>query len=162
MIFITVGTAGFQFNRILEMFDSLIEEGLIQGENVFAQTGYSTYIPRHYQYIQFTDKEHHTDLLINADCIVSHAGTGTIVSALKMNKTVIAVPRLCEYGEHVDNHQLELIDVFLKKKYIMTANSIEEMRNCLQNIQEFKPEPFKSNNFNINQLIINFIDQLGE
>lgn len=162
MIFVTVGTAGFQFNRLLEMFDVLIDEGRLQPSEVFAQIGYSTYIPRNYKYVKFTDKEQHNSLLMNADCVVSHAGTGTITSALKMNKVVIAVPRLSKYGEHVDDHQIQLIEVFLEKRYIMTANTLEEMKDCLDRINTFEKVKFVSNNKYINELIINYIDDLGK
>ena len=40
MIFVTLGSQKFQFNRILIEIDKLIEDKYIT-ENVFAQTGYS-------------------------------------------------------------------------------------------------------------------------
>lgn len=42
MIFITLGSQKFQFNRLLKALDDLVEEGAIQ-EEVFAQIGYSDY-----------------------------------------------------------------------------------------------------------------------
>ena len=42
MIFITLGSQKFQFNRLLKAVDDLIEHKKIQDE-VFAQTGYSDY-----------------------------------------------------------------------------------------------------------------------
>lgn len=48
MIFITLGSQKFQFDRLLKAVDELIERGIIQDE-VFAQTGYSTYVPNNYK-----------------------------------------------------------------------------------------------------------------
>ena len=45
MIFITVGSQKFQFNRLLEQIDLLIENKIIK-EEVFAQIGSSDYIPK--------------------------------------------------------------------------------------------------------------------
>ena len=45
MIFVTLGTQNFSFNRLLEMVDRLVAEGVIQ-EPVMIQTGYSTYEPK--------------------------------------------------------------------------------------------------------------------
>ena len=59
-----------------------------------------------------------------ADIVITHGGTGAIVGALKKGKKVIAVPRLAKYGEHVDNHQLQLIEQFRE------SNLICECRNC--------------------------------
>ena len=49
MIFITLGSQKFQFNRLLKAIDKLIADGKITDE-VFAQIGYSDYIPVHFQY----------------------------------------------------------------------------------------------------------------
>ena len=52
MIFVTLGSQKFQFNRILMEIDQLIEDKYLT-ENVFAQTGYSDYEPKHYKYKNF-------------------------------------------------------------------------------------------------------------
>ena len=56
MIFITLGSQKFQFNRLLQAADELIEKGVITDE-VFAQVGYSDYEPQHFEYKQFLDRE---------------------------------------------------------------------------------------------------------
>ena len=56
MIFITLGSQKFQFNRLLKAIDKLIADGKITDE-VFAQIGYSDYIPVHFQYKTFLDRE---------------------------------------------------------------------------------------------------------
>lgn len=48
-IFITLGSQKFQFNRLLIAVDKLCEKKVISGEDVFAQTGYSDYVPRNYR-----------------------------------------------------------------------------------------------------------------
>ena len=48
MIFITTGSQKFQFNRLLQKIDELVAEGTIKDE-VFAQIGYSDYVPKHYE-----------------------------------------------------------------------------------------------------------------
>ena len=45
LIFITVGTSSYQFNRILEIVDELCNEGIIEGNDIFAQTGVCEYKP---------------------------------------------------------------------------------------------------------------------
>ena len=46
MIFVTLGSQKFQFNRLLIEIDRLIEEKYIT-DKVFAQIGYSDYKPKH-------------------------------------------------------------------------------------------------------------------
>jgi UDP-N-acetylglucosamine transferase subunit ALG13 len=43
-----------------------------------------------------------------ADAVVTHAGVGSILTALRMGHTPVVVPRLRRFGEHVDDHQVEL------------------------------------------------------
>ena len=56
MIFITLGSQKFQFNRLLKAIDKLVEQGKIK-EEVFAQIGYSDYQPINYNYKQFLDRD---------------------------------------------------------------------------------------------------------
>lgn len=56
MIFITVGSRSFQFNRLLEAIDIAIKKGEIKDE-VFAQIGPSEYKPTSYQYVDFLDQD---------------------------------------------------------------------------------------------------------
>ena len=55
-IFITLGSQKFQFNRLLIAVDKLCEKKVISGEDVFAQTGYSDYVPRNYSYNNFLEQ----------------------------------------------------------------------------------------------------------
>lgn len=111
MIFVTLGSQKFQFNRLLKEVDRLIEDHIIE-EEVFAQIGYSDYQPKNYKYKQFLSREEFIDLESNADIVITHGWTGAIIGAVKKGKKVIAVPRLSKYGEHVDDHQMQLIEQF--------------------------------------------------
>ena len=56
MIFVTLGSQKFQFNRLLKAIDELVERRKIK-EEVFAQIGYSDYQPINYKYKQFLDRD---------------------------------------------------------------------------------------------------------
>lgn len=43
-----------------------------------------------------------------ADVVVSHAGTGVTVSALRNGKFPVLLPRRPEFDEHIDDHQLQI------------------------------------------------------
>ena len=93
MIFITVGTQKFQFNRLLKEVDKLIEEKKIT-EEVFAQIGYSDYKPKNYRYKDFIDRDEYANIMKKCQKVITHGGTGAIVGAVKQEKKVIAIPRL--------------------------------------------------------------------
>lgn len=111
MIFITLGSQKFQFNRLLKAVDKLVANGTIT-DNVVAQIGYSDYKPQNFGYENFFDREMFAKIMDEAETVITHGGTGAIVGAVKKGKKVIAVPRLSKYGEHVDDHQLQLIEQF--------------------------------------------------
>lgn len=126
LIFVCTGSRNYQFDRLIKKLDELIEEKVIKDE-VFAQIGDGTYIPKNMQYKKFVDADEYKQFQQNAEIVITHGGTGSIVGALKNKKNVIAVPRLAEYGEHIDNHQLQIVDEFEKEGYILSAKSMEEL-----------------------------------
>lgn len=131
MIFITLGSQKFQFNRLLKYVDNIIEtEGLFG--DVFAQIGASDYRPRNYQYVDYLNREEFQKKMNESNVLITHAGTGAIISGLKNGAYVIAVPRKKEFGEHVDDHQYEIADAFQKSGYIQLANNENDLRRCLE------------------------------
>ena len=56
-IFITLGSQKFQFNRLLKAVDELCEKGTVDAEDVFAQIGYSDYLPKNFNYKKFLDRD---------------------------------------------------------------------------------------------------------
>ena len=127
VIFITVGTQKFQFNRLLKEIDRLIEEEKIT-EEVFAQIGYSGYKPKNYNK-DFIDRDEFEDIIKKCKIIITHGGTGSIIGAVKQRKKVVAVPRLKEFGEHVDDHQIQIVSEFESIGFIEAAQSVEMLGN---------------------------------
>lgn len=155
-IFITLGSQKFQFNRLLKEIDRLIEKKAIHDE-IFAQLGYSDYIPQYYDYKKFLDRDEFTKLEMKADIIITHGGTGAIIGAVKKGKKVIAVPRLAKYGEHVDNHQLQLIEQFKVQNLILGLNDCSELLDALNIIDEISFSEYKSNTMNYIENIEKYI-----
>lgn len=154
MIFVTVGSQKFQFNRLLKEIDKLIEEKNIT-EEVFAQIGYSDYSPKNYKYKSFLDRNEFTNIMSKCDKVITHGGTGAIIGAVKNEKKVIAVPRLSKYGEHVDDHQLQIIGEFEKMNFIYPIYEIEELGASIRYVDEKKFKQYISNT----KRIINSIEQ---
>ena len=160
-ILVSVGASEFSFERLLRIIDELCEEGVLDGNHVIAQKGVATYTPKHYRSFDLIGRDEYQKYMEQADVIISHAGTGSVIPALKIGKKVIVFPRLAKYGEHVDNHQLELADVFTHAGYTLCATNKEELKTCIRTLDEFTPPPFQSNTANMNRLIIDFIESNG-
>lgn len=154
MIFITLGSQKFQFNRLLKAVDDLVEKGTVTDE-VFAQSGYSDYEPKNYKFKKFLDREEFISMESKADIVITHGGTGAIIGAVKKGKKVIAVPRLTKYGEHVDDHQLQLIAQFTNQNLICGLNDCGELEKGLQFVNEHEFDSYQSNT----EMILNSIDR---
>lgn len=159
MIFVTLGSQKFQFNRLLIEVDRLIEEGKIT-EKVFAQTGYSDYKPKNYKFNKFLNRDEFNDIMSKCDKVITHGGTGAIIGAVKKGKKVIAIPRLSKYGEHVDDHQLQITKQFSDMNLSRSINKIDELEECLVEIEKLKFNFYVSNTKNILDSIEDFIEKI--
>lgn len=136
-LFITLGSQKFQFNRLLEAVDVLCENKIVDGNNVFAQIGYSDYRPHSYNYKLFLDRDEFGFEMEKADIVITHGGTGAIIGAVKRGKKVIAIPRLAKYGEHVDDHQLQLIKQFKELNLIYSCLDMD-LQKAFKKSKEYK------------------------
>lgn len=156
MIFVIVGSQKFQFNRLLRALDELIEAGAVT-EPVFAQTGESDYIPKHFEGVPFLDRASFAQKVAQSDIVITHGGTGAIIGALKQGKPVIAVPRRAQFGEHVDDHQFEIIGQFGSMGMLVPCYLMEELGAKLKEIAEVDVVPYQSNTTCIIENIATFI-----
>lgn len=153
MVFITLGSQKFQFNRLLKAVDELMLD-----EEVFAQIGYSDYKPVNYAYKEFLDRDEFLEIMGRADIVITHGGTGAIIGAVKKGKKVIAIPRLAKYGEHVDDHQLQLVEQ-LKRLNLICACEDGDLAKALEEVKNTVYKKYVSNTERIISSIEEFIEQ---
>jgi UDP-N-acetylglucosamine transferase subunit ALG13 len=133
LIFVCTGSRDYQFNRLIEELDRLVAAGEITDE-IFAQIGDSN-PPKHFPYERFVERKRFAQLQRDADLIISHAGTGALVGALKLGKKVIAVPRLAKYGEHIDDHQTQIAGVLAQEGYLKQVTEIGDLAAVIHSFQ---------------------------
>ena len=80
-----------------------------------------------------------------ADIVITHGGTGAIIGAVKRGKKVIAVPRLARFGEHVDDHQLQIIRSFDELGLILPCEDLSQLPEKLQEIEQMTFRAYTSN-----------------
>jgi UDP-N-acetylglucosamine transferase subunit ALG13 len=144
MIFVITGSQKFQFNRLLKKIDELVAEGKIS-EKVFAQIGYSDYIPHNYEYKDFLGRDEFAQIMSECTIVITHGGTGAIIGAVKQGKKVIAVPRLAKFKEHVDDHQVQLLKQFEEMQIICSCYDIENLEKYLLELEDMSFISYKSN-----------------
>ena len=161
MIFVMLGTQNNSFQRLLEEIDKLMDKNVIQGE-VVVQAGYTQYQPKNerMKIIDFMPREELDRFEQKADFIITHGGVGSIITSLEKGKKVIAVPRLHQYGEHVNNHQTEIVEKFNKSGNIIGIQSVEELEKAIKQVQEFEHKPYIKKKQKMLKIIENFIDNI--
>jgi UDP-N-acetylglucosamine transferase subunit ALG13/SAM-dependent methyltransferase len=105
MIFVTVGTHHQGFDRLVQAADEL---ALQSGEEVVIQRGVSSCQPKYARYFDFTSMQEMLEWMDKARVVVAQAGAGTIITAMKRGKPLVLSPRLKQYGENYNDHQVEL------------------------------------------------------
>ena len=157
MVLIMLGTQNNSFHRLLEEVDKLIQEKIIN-EEVIVQAGYTKYNSKNMKIVDFVPKEEIEELEKNASYIITHGGVGSIITSIEQGKKVIAVPRLKQYNEHVNDHQLDIINSFNKLEYIIGIKDVSELKDAIKRIKEFKPKKYIQNTGNIIKIVEDFIN----
>ncbi len=159
MILVLLGTQNNSFHRLLEEIDRLKNNNIIH-DKIIVQAGHTKYKSTGMEIIDLIPKEKLEKYVDEADIIITHGGVGSIISAIKKNKKVIAVPRCHKYGEHVNDHQRQIVQVFNEKGYIVGIDGVEELENAIKSIEEFTPAKYQQNNEKMLKTISDFIDSL--
>ncbi|OCN05577.1 hypothetical protein A4S06_08405 [Erysipelotrichaceae bacterium MTC7] len=157
MIFVTLGTQDKSFSRLLEMIDQLVEQGLIQ-EKVVVQSGCTKYASKNMDILGFIPMDEFNSYIENCTYMITHGGVGTIMNGINHDKKVIAVARRVEYGEHENNHQVEIVKEFSEQAYILGCQQVDELKQAILQLPNFKVKPYISNNENFCNMLEKLID----
>ena len=125
MIFVTVGTQVEPFKRLLKAVDEEIEKGTIK-DTVIVQAGCTKYKSDNMIIHDYLPMEVFDEYMDQADLIICHGGVGSILGGLNRKKKVIAVARLKKYKEHVNDHQTQIIDNFIRNLTIIKSPLLHE------------------------------------
>lgn len=153
MILVLLGTQDKQFNRLCKYIEKIEET------KICVQLGNTKhkFESNNIDSFDFVDQSILDSYIEKSDIIITHAGIGSIINCLKKEKKVIVVSRLKKYDEHTNDHQLEIAKEFETKGYILSANDEETLIRHIQNINNFKPQKYVSNNEKMIGILNNYI-----
>lgn len=157
MIFVTLGTQDKEFTRLLEAIDREIEKGNIK-ERVVVQAGYTKYESKNMEIFDLISTDEFNKYIKSADLIITHGGAGSILTAIKNNKKVIAAARLYKYKEHTNDHQTQFVKEFADEGYILELRDFNKLGKLIEKSKNFTPKKFVSNTPNMIKLIEDYIE----
>ena len=139
MIFVTLGTQDKPFTRLLEAIQKQIDAGVIK-DKVIVQAGYTKFESDDMKIYELINMDEFDKLIKECDILITHGGVGNILTGLKYNKKIIAAARLEKYGEHTNDHQLQIVDKFADEGYILQLSVFDKLDDTLEKIVMFKPK----------------------
>lgn len=158
MILVTLGTQDKSFKRLLDAIQLQIDNKVIT-EKVIVQAGHTKYQSTAMEIFDLIPTDEFEKLISECSLLITHGGVGTIISGLNHNKKVIAAARLKKYGEHTNDHQLQIIEKFENEGYILNLSNFNKLDKIIELSSTFVPRKYSSNNENMVKLITKFIEK---
>ena len=127
MIFCTTGTQA-PFDRFIKAIDEIAET---LNEDFFVQAYKSKYTPKNIRVVDFVSPDEFAKIAYSARIIIAHAGIGSIISAMRLDKPLIIFPRVAKLGEHRNEHQLATAKKMSELGYAYIANDVDDLKRLI-------------------------------
>jgi len=112
---------GFGFRRAVEQLVRIIPEGT----EVLWQTGDTDTTGLAIESHVSLPAHELLGAMAECDAVITHAGIGSIISALQTGKRPVVIPRRAQFREHVDDHQTLIADELAKRNLVVRAEANE-------------------------------------
>jgi UDP-N-acetylglucosamine--N-acetylmuramyl-(pentapeptide) pyrophosphoryl-undecaprenol N-acetylglucosamine transferase len=132
-VHVTVGTPQQPFERLVRGLEAVSRTDLV------VQYGPAAPPARAHRAVPFMSFSEMLEHFERADAVITHAGVGSILCASNAGHVPIVVPRLQRHGEHVDDHQLELVDELERTRQILVAWDVASLDDLLRTVSPKRP-----------------------
>src|SRR5262249_51959271 len=142
--------------------DQAAGAGLFGDESVFIQSGSDeSFQAAHCEQERFVNMELFEKMLASASVVVSHGGAGTLLQVLRAGKTPIVMPRLQRYGEHVDDHQDDLVKALANEGRVIPVFEASELPAAVNQARQGNYNAGTDSAPRILKLVAEAIEELG-
>jgi UDP-N-acetylglucosamine transferase subunit ALG13 len=131
VIFVTVGSM-VPFDRLIQMMDGWSRAH--PETKVHAQLGKGEYLPQAMSWVRRVSPAEFEGCVENSQLIVSHAGMGTVITAMQIGRPLVLVPRMAAKGEHTTDHQLDTVKWLNGKPGIKIAETGEALAAAIEQL----------------------------
>ena len=141
MVFVTVGNATQGFRRLLDAVDDLAGKDFFEEERVVIQSGHNAdFQARHCDVTPFVSMDDFNQMMENASLIICHGGC-TQLQAIRLGKIPVVMPRREKYGEHVNDHQMQLVDALAAERKIVPAYEPDDLAQAIIEARHLNKTP---------------------
>ena len=124
--FVSVGNANQPFARLLEIVSTLAEQDELPLP-VVVQHGYTPFVSVVCEAIAFMSMDDFSNHVQNAELLILHAGAGSMIHACQAGKVPVVMPRRACFGEHIDDHQVELVEAFEQAGLVINVTDEKDL-----------------------------------
>jgi beta-1,4-N-acetylglucosaminyltransferase len=142
LIFVTVGNDFRDFSRLIKKVDEITPH---LPHEIVIQRGYSRYRPQNTKHFDFVPIDTAMEYIKMSELVISHAGIGTVILCKEYGIPIIILPRRKKYGEHMNDHQMEIAKILEEKKdanvhVIYEESELERViKEVLKNKEKYTP-----------------------
>jgi len=161
-VFVTVGNATQGFKRLLDAVDEAAGQGLFGDEPIFIQTGNNPdFHASHCEQQSFLPMSQFEALLRDSSLIISHGGAGTLINILRAGRVPVVMPRRQQYAEHVDDHQVELIQALAQEGRVVPVFESADLKVGVNEARRRNKQPRAQSNSQLVELVARAIEELS-
>jgi len=126
-VVVTLGSERFPFTRAAEQLPRLLD-----GHDVRWQTGNTTVMEHGQEVQRWVPASTLREWLASADVVVTHAGVGSVLATLNAGKVPVVLPRRSRFGEHIDDHQVDVAELLTGKDLAVCVDPEDALERHLQ------------------------------
>jgi UDP-N-acetylglucosamine transferase subunit ALG13 len=156
MVFVVLGTWGMPFVRPLRAIERAAADGLLPSP-IVVQSGCTSYSSPHLQLVPYFSGQEMERMYERAGLVVCQAGVGSIMLGLKKRKKIIAIARRAALREHIDDHQLEILEVFSRLGTVLAWQGEEDLPQLIERARSFVPADYPFSQEKISRTILEFL-----
>ena len=142
-LFVLAGTQRFPFGRLITALNELIERGLYGPEEIVMQASVFPVKPLFTHY-RFIPKDEFFGLLDAAEVVVTHGGVNSIMAAMEHGRPLVIVPRMKVFGEHIDDHQLEISEMMETRYDVTVVRDMAQLPEAIERAKTHQYRPWVS------------------
>ena len=158
MTFVVLGTWEMPFVRPLREIEQASIRGLLP-EPVIVQSGNTRYASPRLELVPFFGKEELERMYDQATLIICQAGVGSIMLGLRKHKKIISIARLSRFDEHIDDHQLEILDLFSQLGAVLPWKGEGDLAEVLARVPGFVPAGYRFTQERISGTILDYLSR---
>lgn len=142
-LFVPLGTQRFPFGRIISALNQLVDQEKYKADEIVMQSALYPVKPN-FTYFGLIPNDEFNRYMRETEVVVTHSGVNSIISCMKLGKPLVICPRFHEYGEHVDNHQIEIATLMHDKYDVLVCTDMKDLLTLIEQAKTHKYKPWVS------------------